>query len=303
MKRSWLSSILCAALSVVLSCSGSHNIAGGTDRLLLSADPPQIGAGGTSALTVSGTDENGVPLPDGTTITFSVDKAGRVSPASIQLQNGSASTTYFATLTPGDMTITAMSGSVQAQVTVTVADTIQQKVFVSAVPNTFPSGGGTAVISAAVTDNSGKPLENVNVQFSTTAGTLQSGGDILETNANGIVTDILNTSESATVTASTGDGFSGQVSILVGVGQVVCHMTANKSQVKVGETVLFFDTTDIAGNQITSFHWDFDDGVTSNGQNVQHAYTSAGTFNVVHSVTDSQSNTLFCDPFPIQVSQ
>lgn len=288
---------------LVASCGHTGDVAGGTDRLLLSADPQQISAGGSSILTVTGTDENGIPLPDGTTVSFAVDKSGRVSPSSVQLAGGSAETKYFATLAPGEITVTATSGSVEAQVSITVADTIEQKVFVTANPETFPSGGGTSVITAIVTDTSSKPLEGVEVRFSTTGGILQSGGGILRTNSNGIVSDVLNTSESATVTATSGDGFSGQTTVSVGIGQVVCHLTVDTAHVSVGANVHFFDTTDAAGNEITQYHWDFDDSSSANGQNVQHAYSSAGTFNVVHSVTDSRNHTYFCDPFPIEVSQ
>lgn len=302
MRNAGICVILCG-LFIGISCHTKNDVAGGTDRLLLSADPQQISAGGSSTLSVTGTDENGLPLPDGTTVSFAVDKSGRVSPSSIQLVGGFASTKYFATLAPGEITVTATSGSVQAQVSITVADTIAQKVFVTANPDTFPSGGGTSVVTAIVTDTSSQPLEGVDVRFSTTTGTLQSGGDIMQTNSNGIVSDVLNTNESATVTATSGDGFSGQTTITVGLGQIVCHLTVDNAHVSVGTSVHFFDTSDPGGNEITQYHWDFDDTSSANGQNVQHAYSRAGTFNVVHSITDSRNQTYFCDPFPIEVTQ
>lgn len=285
-----------------LSCEDGNNVAGGNSRLILSADPSEIGISGTSSLTVSGTDENGLPLPDGTSVSFSVDQAGRVTPGAVQLLNGSATSTYFATFSSGEITITATSGSVQARTTITVADNIEENVFVSANPGSFPSGGGTSLISAVVTDGSGRPIASIGVRFSTTAGTLQSGGASIETNSNGLATDVLNTTESATVTATTDNSFDGKTTVLVGVGRVVCHMSVNNSTPDVGETVSFFDTSDNPSDQIVSFHWEFGDGASADGPNVQHAYSAEGTFDVVHSVIDRQGNTIFCDPVPIEVS-
>jgi hypothetical protein len=270
--------------------------------LILSADPSEIGLSGTSELTVTGTDENGNPLPDGTTVAFSVDQAGRVTPAAVQLMNGTATSTYFATFSSGEITVTATSGSVQARTTIVVSDDIEESVFVSANPGSFPSGGGTSVISAVVTDGSGRPITDIGVTFSSTSGSLQSGGDQIDTNSNGVATDILNTTESATVTATTENGFSGQTTVTVGVGRVVCHMAVNNSTPEVDEVVSFFDTSDDSGNQIVSYHWEFGDGASAEGPNVQHAYRSEGSFDVVHSVIDRQGNTIFCDPFPIEVS-
>lgn len=289
---------------VFVSCEQSDNVASSGSHLLLTANPPQISMNGTSLLTVTGTDENGSPLEDGTIVSFSVEKeAGRITPNSVELLNGTATSTYFATNFFGEMTVTATSGSVQADTTITVADDLEENVFVSAKPSTFPQGGGTSLISAVVTDGRGEPIEDIGVQFSTTEGILQSDGGVIQTNSNGLAIDTLNTTENATVTATTDNDFSGEVKVLVGVGRIVCHMTVSTSTPKINQTVLFYDTSDNPGDQIVLYNWDFGDGISANGPNVQHGYSTAGTFNVVHSVTDAQSNVTFCDPFPIEVSQ
>lgn len=290
------------SLPFIFSCKEGDRVAASNARLILFAEPAQIGIGGTSTLNVSGTDENGAPLPDGTIVTFSVDKAGRVSPASVQLVDGTATSTYFATASAGEITITATSGSVQARATITVADDVEERIFVSAVPASFPSGGGTSLISAVVTDISGRPIVDIGVRFSTTEGTLQSGGAPVRTNNNGLATDTLNTTASATVTGTTDNGFTGQATVLVGVGRVVCHMSVSTTTPNAGEIVFFFDTSDNPDNQIESYHWNFGDGTSGQGQNVQHIYSDPGTFNVVHSVIDRQGSTIFCDPVAIEVS-
>lgn len=296
------------AILFIISCAACKeggNVAPGGSRLLITADPQSISLNGTSELTVVGTDEGGIPLPDGTQVSFSVAQAGSVSPSSVQLSNGSATTTYHASLVAGDITITAISGGVEATITIKVADNIERRVFVFATPAKLPDGGGTSFISAAVTDTSGQPVPDINVQFTTTTGKLQSNGALIPTNNNGVATDTLNTNASATVTATTDDGFSGAATVEVGGGRIVCHMTVSTSTPKVGQTVLFFDTSDVPTDETDTvrFHWDFDDGSSADGQSVQHSYRNTGTFNVVHSVIDAQDNTTFCDPFPIQVSQ
>lgn len=298
-----ISILICVPLLLCLSCNQNEDVAPGGSRLFLTADPPQIGITGTSNLTVMGVDENGAVLPDGTRVAFSVEQAGSVSPNNVSLTNGSATSKYFATNISGEITVTATSGSAEATTSITVSDDIERKVFVSAIPATFPSGGGTSIISAVITDGSGTPIVDIGVQFTTTAGTMQSGGDFIDTNANGVASDTLNTTQTATVTATTDDGFSGETTVEVGVGRIVCHMSVNNSNPTVGQTILLFDTSDDPGNQIVRYHWDFGDASSADGKNVQHTYTAAGTFEVVHSVTDAQGNTAFCDPFPIEVSQ
>jgi hypothetical protein len=298
------SAVLLLALILILgSCKEANNVANGNSHLFLTADPPAISFNGTSTLTVSGTDENGNILPDGTVVSFKVNEAGRVNPSSVRLVGGTATSTYFATNFSGDITVTATSGSVEATTIINVSDNIKRNVFVSANPANFPTGGGTSLLSAVVTDGSGKPIQDIGVQFSTTEGSLQSNGAFIQTNSNGVVNDVLNTTMTATVTATTDDGFSGQITIPVGIGRIVCHMSVSTSNPKVGQSVQFFDTSDDPSMQIVRYHWDFGNGASADGKNVIQSFSTAGTFNVVHSVIDGQGNTDFCDPFPIQVSQ
>jgi hypothetical protein len=302
MSVSLLSRVLPVILLLCLSCGKSGDVASGGSHLFLTANPQQISLSGTSTLTVTGADENGAPLPDGTQVSFSVTEAGRVEPSSVRLAQGRATSTYFATVFAGDITITATSGSIQASTTVTVADNIEQNVYVSASPETLPTGGGTSIISAVVTDGAGQPLQGIGVRFSTTSGTLASAGAVIRTNATGVAGDTLNTTSDATVTATTDDGFNGQTTIRVGVGRIVCHMSVSTNTPRIGQTVFFFDTSDDPDSQIDRYLWDFGDGSLADGQNVQHVYSTEGTFNVLHSVTDVLGNTISCNPFPLQVS-
>ena len=289
-------------LVIFPSCQNAQHVASSSSHLVISADPQSIDIGQSSSLTIFGTDENGGPLPDGTSVSLSVLEAGRVSPSSVSLRGGTATSTYFSTNATGNMTITATSGGIQSSTTITVSDTLDRKVFVSAVPATLPTGGGTTVITAVVTLGSGKPVQGDGVRFTTSAGTLQSGGAEIKTNSNGFAVDTLNTSTTATVTATTNDGFTGDTSVTVGTTLIVCHLSVSNAAPKVGAVVQFVDTSDFSPGQITDFHWDFGDNSSADGQSVTHSYTTAGMFTVSHSVTDNTGNTTFCDPFAIVVS-
>jgi hypothetical protein len=290
------------ALLLTLSCGSSGPVAPGGSRLILSADPEQIAFNGSSTLTVFGTDENGTLLPDGTQVSFSVAQAGSVSPSSVSLMDGTATTTFTASFSAGEVTVTATSGSVEASITITVADDEEQRVIVSATPATLPQGGGTSLISAVVTDVSGTPLEDIGVVFSTTSGSLQSNGATIRTSDTGVAIDTLNTSTNATVTATTDDGFSGETTVETTGGRIVCHMTVSDSTPQVGQNILFLDTSDIPQGEDVEFHWNFGDGSSSQGRTVQHRFQTAGTFSILHSVIDENGNTFNCDPFPLTVN-
>lgn len=289
------------ALLFSLSCNQARDVASGGSHLFLTADPQQINVDGTSTLTVTGADENGKPMADGTVISFRVDQAGRVSPSPVHLQGGHAVSTFYAVNYAGDVTVTALSGSVEANAVITIADTRKKNVFVSAEPATLPPGGGTSIISAVVTDDSGKALKGVGIQFSATAGTLQSGGRLIQTNSNGLAADTLNTIQSTNITARTDDGYSGSGAVLVGVARIVCHMSVSTNTPHAGQAVFFYDTSDDPNGQIVRYSWAYGDTYLADGKNVQHTYINAGNYIVVHSVIDSLGSTTTCDPFPLQV--
>ena len=47
----------------------------------------------------------------------------------------------------------------------------------------------------------------------------------------------------------------------------------------------------ISDGEIVSYHWDFGDGTTGTGKNIEHTYSSAGTYNVTLTITDEFGNT------------
>jgi len=76
-------------------------------------------------------------------------------------------------------------------------------VSVAADPETLPPGGGYVDITALVTNDYGNALQGIDVVFSTTRGSLASGGAAVPTGIDGKASDVLTTTESAWVRVRT----------------------------------------------------------------------------------------------------
>lgn len=112
------------------------------------------------------------------------------------------------------------AGSSGALVTATFTETIitnaATSVIAEANPSTLPLAGGTVNLIALVRNGSGSPVPGAGVNFSTTLGTLASGGGILTADKNGQVTDTLTimpqtVATTASITASTPGAGSGLI--------------------------------------------------------------------------------------------
>ena len=71
-------------------------------------------------------------------------------------------------------------------------------------PPRLGEGGGQAHILVRLQKRSGKPFAGVDVQLTTSQGTLYSQGRLLTSNANGMTRDMLTTHHTATVTVNAG---------------------------------------------------------------------------------------------------
>ena len=228
--------------------------------LALSANPPQIAAhGDVSVITAFVLEATGTPVADGTVVQFfttlgSIDEQGKTNDgvARVNLVSDSRSGTAHVTAISGGnvttspttsttaaappvaptgfvsaMTVTgatavsaaAASGSVD--VVIGTARTLH--VIVTAVPRRIIPGR-TAQIIAVVFDESGNPVPNVPVTFSTDGATenLDSQGRPVFTDNNGEARDVLRTrvqagavSRPVTVTATASNGAVGTTTVTV----------------------------------------------------------------------------------------
>jgi adhesin/invasin len=110
--------------------------------------------------------------------------------------------------------------------TIGIVTNAAASVIAEANPQVLPLSGGQVTLTALVRNSSGSPVPGAGVNFSTSLGTLNSGGGILTANANGQVMDILNipaqtTATTAMVTASTpgaGSGLITSTPVVITVG-------------------------------------------------------------------------------------
>ena len=98
-----------------------------------------------------------------------------------------------------------------------------------------------------------------------------------------------------TVTDSNGaSNQSAAQSVVVGGGAApAADFITNPSSPLVGQTVFFNAATSTAGtgHRIVRYDWDFGDGSKRSGASVSKAYTTAGTYSVVLTVTDEVGQT------------
>jgi len=259
--------------------------------------PLEIDTNGTSNLTVTGTRANGAPLPDQTVVHFTLDdNLGTITPNPVETSGGIARAQFVAAGRSGTVHITAVSGTATTETADIVIGVARvQTVILKATPASLPVGGGKVNLTATVLDKSGNPVSGVQVFFSTTEGTLKSGGGAVITNSAGLATDVLTTTKTATVTATTGGSAqAGSVTINVEAGQApVCSFAASPSSSPVGTTVSFVDTSTDDGT-IVKFTWNFGDSLTAQGKNTTHVYSDAGVFTVVHTITDDTGLSASC---------
>jgi hypothetical protein len=290
----------------VFGCKQVDFTAPGGSTLTLSAQPSTIDKNGSSTLTVTGTRAGGAPLPDGTVVRFTISGAiGTIFPNPVELRGGVAVVRFVGGQQAGDATITVASGDATADATVSIGQRKPSSLILTADPSSIGVGGGRSKLRAFVFDEDGNPMTGVKVFFETDKGSLASHGQPVETDGAGVAKDTLSTIETAQVTATTSNAISDQLE--VGVTEAVavtCGLTVTPSTtVTLGDPVLFADTSSDPDGQVTSSTWDFGDGSSGSGQSVQHTYGAAGTFFVIHTVTDDQGFIDTCDPVTITVSE
>lgn len=285
-----------AAVFVLLLALPSCEFVGPTAPLLsaidISANPLAIGLNGevsTVTVIVSQADSN--PPPNGT-IVFLTTTLGTI-PAQVNLSNGRAAAALMSGAQSGIATVTAVSGNnITAVIDIAMGSSFAQ-LSVTATPTTLPSSGGTSEIRAVASDENGEPLVNIPVTFTTTAGTLASGGSIVRTDGDGEAVDQLTTTAPATVTATSGS-ISGSVSITLEPDNVppVAAFSNSPTSAMVGQEVFFNASASLdSDGTIVSYEWAFGDGSGGSGRETSHAFDAPGTYVVVLTVTDDDGDT------------
>lgn len=255
------------------SLSGTANVtitAAQPATISLTVNPASITTMGTTTVTATVQDSSGNPVPDGTSVSFSM--SGGSTYATTANGNGTATTTIAAGNTPGTFTITATVGTISASTTLTVSPSPTGSIaFVSATPSVLGIKGSgqteSALIKFSVKDTNGDPAaDGIQVQFTLRGpgggeyiGTLDSTPTVASgSTVNGDATATLNSGSVAgpvTIIASTNVNSGNQTVLSANIDSIVTTVPVTSTtgfppsgRIKIGNELI-----DYTGTTATSF--------------------------------------------------
>ncbi|QEP43157.1 hypothetical protein D5085_08555 [Ectothiorhodospiraceae bacterium BW-2] len=195
-------------------------VTGAVDTVAVSGAPSTVNPSGTSTVSATVTDANGLFIT-GETVTFRIstnNSGGTIATTGTTNANGVATAVYTAGSSNGTDTITAVASSNStsgtANIVVNAAAQVVGSVSASSGATSLTANGtSTTTIRATVRDTAGAVVPNTSVSFSTTLGTLSSASGT--TDSSGVAEVMLTsvtTLGTATVTA-TSNGFAATTSV------------------------------------------------------------------------------------------
>jgi hypothetical protein len=250
-----------------------------------------VGSGTGATTSTAGA---GTPVQNGTLISFTTT-IGSIQPSEARTHNGQVTVKLVTGSQSGTATITAYSGGASKTLQLKVGTAAASRITVTATPQSLGSAGGTATISASVTDEGGAPVAGIPVSFSTDQGTLSA--PTVNTDATGVATTQLTTTATATVTANAGAATAATAKVNVGA-RLTPTLIANPAATTAGTPVTFNITTASAAN-IRDAVISFGDGESQNlgsiGPQAQtsHTYPESGQFTARVTVTDASGASEF----------
>ena len=173
------------------ACDKASPVAPAGTTITLSVNPTRINIDGEATATAIVRRENGTPVNPGTVVNFSTT-LGELDPDNATTDDtGVAETTLRGAGQIGIATVTASSGAAAAVTAELQIGSLASSITLQASPTTIGQAGGEVDLLAVVRDDAGQLLQNLAVNFSTSAGTLESGGGPILTDELGRATDKL----------------------------------------------------------------------------------------------------------------
>jgi len=295
------------AMLAVAGCDKASPVAPSGSILAVSANPTRIPLNGTSTITIIGRKPDGNPLNPGTeihlsaslgtipsivttnssgTATATFQSNGRLGTARISAAIGTTPATPMGTDAPAPSTPTSASIDVQV-------GSVTTTIILQPTPTSLPDTGGRVSLLAILRDDSGQPIANQGVNFTTDLGTLASRGNTVTTNASGVATDTLrlspedlaNNASTVTVTVhatgAAGAAVTQTATIHIQGDRPVASFTYDKGSTEL--EVQFIDTSTAPGT--LTYSWNFGDGASATGSSPSHTYAAAGAYTVVLTVS------------------
>ncbi len=296
-------SISIALMFILTACeSGAPSLDENDEvTLTISANPSVINnMGDSSQVSVRAIRADGRPVFDGTPV--SLTTTGGKLPDQVTLVGGVGEVLFQSGTDIGPVTITAQSGSVGADrsisTTIMVEDgqTVIGNLTLVVNPNNLSIAGGPVSINLVITDTFGSPIPDERVLLSSDRGIFESSGNFRFSDRNGVVSDTLRIDrledppEKVTVTLQVRDQLlSRDITITSNQNPVPVILTSN-DMVEVLRTV-YFDggaSNDPDGAiEDEAFEWKFGDGGSATGPSVDHIYIEDGVYTVILKVTDN----------------
>lgn len=294
-----------ATIVAVVSCDKVPLTSPTGSTITLSIDRTVLPLDGQATVTAVVTESAGTAVHNGTVVTFQ-PSIGSVNPVEARTLNGVATATFLAGTRSGTGFIHAFSGAARTGsgntssggVEVRIGAAAAGSISISSTPSSVSQSGGTVTISATVFDSASNPLPGVNVNFTSTTGTLNPTSGV--TDANGIARTQLATTSTATVTATAGTA-TRDVVVTVSTAPSVTITAPDTGLVGVPVPITVSATSGGSGNntprQIQTLTVDFGDGSAETRSNVTgtvaftHTYQQARGYTISATATDVAGNT------------
>jgi len=160
---------------------------------------------------------------------------------------------------------------------------------ISADPQVLPYPNMESTITATVED-SGIPIENANVSFTTDFGTLSAPWALTTTDGAATVTFYYSGSPGTATITATWQGSVESTTVIMNAVPVA-SFTETAHTVLTNEQISFDASNSYDPDGTISYNWDFGDGNTATGVTVSHAYSDNGSYSVTLTVTDNAGAT------------
>lgn len=187
--------VLVAGILVSPACDKASPVAPAGTTITLSVNPTRINIDGQASVTAIVRRENGSPVNPGTIVNFSTS-LGELDPDDAATDDtGVAETLLRGAGQIGTATVTASTGAAASVSAELQIGSLASSMTLQASPTTIGKTGGEVDLLAVVRDDAGQLLENLAVNYSTTAGSLESKGAPMLTNELGEARDRLTVDE------------------------------------------------------------------------------------------------------------
>jgi len=288
-------------IGLITSCQKVDPVAPEDAIMTISVNPAVINPGGDNAvITVIITRGDGYPVPDGTVV-YLTTTLGTID-GRVTTTDGMARSILTSGIEVGIAEITVSSGVVgTAEPIIVQIGAAIASISLTATPASISfEEGATSSITAITFDENAQTIANAAITFSTDAGALDSGGQIVLTNESGEAFDTLTLGswdkdvDTVTVTATAG-AITSTIAIKVITPPNIfptANFTYSPSDPKVGDWVTFNASSSYdPDGTIVKYSWEFGDTLTGMGKIVTHPYSTSGDKTVTLTVTDDDDAT------------